>query len=120
PCPPGGDGGKTEIRSAQWPPCLCGANGSSRELASDGKTAREVFRELHVEVLVGGDPDVVDHLLHAAAAHLLAELVDLLEVRLAERPGIDEQLRVLLQPFEERHPLERERELELVEDVEDD
>src|SRR5262245_58852464 len=84
-----------------------------RELASDGETAREVFRELDVEILVGRDPDVVDHLLHAALAHLLAEAVDLLEVCLAERAGVDEQLRILLQTFEERHPLEGEGQLVL-------
>src|SRR5579862_5814382 len=62
------------------------------QLAPNGQAARQVLRQLHVEVLVGGDPDVVDHLPDAAFADLLAKLVDLRQIRLPQGARVDQLL----------------------------
>src|SRR5688572_27807325 len=79
------------------------------QMAPDRQAAGHVFRELDVQRLVGRDPDVVDRLLHAALAEGVAELLDLLQVRLAEGAGVDEELGVVLEALEEGHALEGDR-----------
>src|SRR4051812_17942575 len=91
-----------------------------RQLGPDREPAGEVLGELDVQVLVRRDPDVDDHLPDAALAHVLAELIDLGEVGLAEGAGVDELLGIVFEALEEGHALEGEGQLVLVEDVEDD
>src|SRR5262245_49287051 len=97
------------------------ANLASSSVRAAQREARgQVAREFHLERLVRRHLHVIDLVLDASAPDLRNELVDFLEVRLAQRAGIDKESGVFLEPLEHRHALERKADLVLVEHVEDD
>src|SRR5262245_14807565 len=81
-----------------------------RQVRDTGHVERFPRRELHVvDAQIPADPPDVGE-----------EAVELFEVRLPQRLRIDEEPGVAFEALEQSHPLERERQLVVVEHVEDD
>src|SRR6266481_6331961 len=88
------------------------ANSSSMRTAFAGDAARHAmvqeFGQDGVEVVAGADHGVVDPLLRAAAAYFNQVLFERLQVAVAQRPRIAQQVGKLLHAFEARRAGKRE------------
>src|SRR5262249_22708125 len=84
------------------------------------QATRQVTGQRHPQVRVRPQADIVDVLPSAAAFQLLKKAVQLVQVAVAQRPRIGEQLRFLLQAAEQGRLLEREIKLSRIQDMEQD
>src|SRR5262245_26512524 len=97
----------------------CGAvcGGRSDPSSTSSCPFRQICRQCHAKVRIGSKAQVVDVLLAAAALQLSEIALNLVEVSLAKRARIGQQLRELLQTAKKRCFLEREIQFCTVQDM---